>query len=239
MAAIGVSCQECGGLGLVRGNNGSRPCSCQIEVQARARIKRAGIPPGYSSATLASFQVAPHTAAAFTLAQRFVDEFIPGTFIPGLVFSGTTGTGKTHLAVAILRQLIEAKGIDGRFVDVREMLDRLRSSYNDDARESQEQILRPLMAADLVVIDDLGATRPTDWAFEVQELIIGGLYNRRVPTIVTTNFANLAAGAGQSSYERAARPETLGDRIGLRMYSRLQEMCVGVEMQGPDWRLKK
>jgi DNA replication protein DnaC len=125
-------------------------------------------------------------------------------------------------------------------VDLRELLDRLRSSYDERATENQAQIMRPIFAADLVVIDELGAARPTDWIFETQELLIGGLYNRMVPTVVTTNLPNLAAGAAAASgYERAARPETLGDRIGMRMFSRLQEMCRTVTMNGPDWRSKR
>ena len=157
-----------------------------------------------------------------------------------MLLTGSVGTGKTHLAVAALRVLVETRGVEGRFVDVRVLLDRLRSSYNDDAQESQEQILRPILKADLVVIDELGAARPSDWVFETLELLIGGLYNRVVPVIVTTNLPNLAAGAtakaNGNEYARAARPETLGDRIGARMWSRLQQMCASCEMIGPDWR---
>jgi len=235
-----ATCSQCHGLGLIRVGNASRACSCQFEAQARARIQKAGIPAGYQAAGLDNFECRPHTAAAWHMARRFCEEFLPGSkSATGLLLSGTTGTGKTHLAVGILRRLIEQKGIEGCFVDIREMLERLRSSYNDDARESQEQILRPLYWADLVVVDDLGASRPTDWAFETIELVIGGLYNRRVPLIVTTNLPNQGNGAGGTVYERAARPETLGDRIGARMFSRLQEMTVGVEMNGPDWRVSK
>jgi DNA replication protein DnaC len=210
-------------------------------------IARSRIPAGYLEASFQNFKKTETTTKAMMTSLQFVREFVPGLAANprtlGLMLTGSVGVGKTHLAAAALRQLIEEKGIYGRFVDVRELLDRLRSSYGDDAKESQAQILAPLLNADLVVIDELGAARPSDWVFETIELLIGGLYNRIVPVIVTTNLANLPAGGNvtnvQNEYARATRQETLGDRIGMRMWSRLQEMCVSVDMTGPDWRMKR
>jgi DNA replication protein DnaC len=203
-------------------------------------VKRARIPAGYELATLENFKPLPHNRQALGLARKFVADFTPGGKTAGLLLTGSVGTGKTHLAVGVLRKLAEVTGVEGRFVDVRELLDRLRSSYDASSFESQAGILKPILAADLVVVDELGAARPTDWSFETIELLIGGLYNRCVPIIVTTNFANLSAGgqaAGGNEYARAARQETLGDRIGTRMWSRLQQMCLSVDMSGPDWRM--
>jgi DNA replication protein DnaC len=154
------------------------------------------------------------------------------------MFTGTVGVGKTHLAAGLLRALIEQKGIEGRFVTVPDLLDRLRSSYQDGAGgDSQAQILRSVTCADFVVIDELGAARPTDWVFETIELLIGNLYNCARAVMVTTNLANAGPGsAAQNEYARAARQESLGDRIGARMWSRLQQMCVAIDMSGPDWR---
>jgi DNA replication protein DnaC len=212
-----------------------------MEQDTAARIRRAHLPAGYAQASFANFSPVPQFRTACLLASCYADEFPPLTKgeQPGLLFSGNVGTGKTHLAAAIV-QAIARRGFQPLFVDLRELLDRLRSSYDDSATESQAQIMRPIFAADLVVIDELGAARPTDWIFETQELLIGGLYNRMTPTLVTTNLPNLAAGAATSSgYERAARPETLGDRIGMRMFSRLQQMCRPIPMNGPDWRARK
>ena len=239
-----MTCEACGGMGLIKTETGSRTCDCQAAAGAAARIRRAHIPVGFASATLEGFRPAPHTSQALTAARTFAREFLPGMKscdTPGLLLTGSVGTGKTHLAVATLRAVIEEKGIDGQFVDVRELLDRLRSSYDEGSSQSQAQILKPIMSADLVVIDELGAARPSDWVFETIELLIGGLYNRMAPVIVTTNLPNLAAGAAAfgNSYARATRPETLGDRIGTRMFSRLQQMCLAIEMVGPDWRAKR
>jgi DNA replication protein DnaC len=240
------ACELCGGVGLVpaqvNGKPSSRPCECQQPAAAEARIARAGIPGGFAKASFKTFDSKPHNSRAIGVAWRFCEEFLPGKGQRnrGLLLTGSVGSGKTHLAVAAMRELVVNKGIEARFVLVPELLDRLRSSYDDDAGESQRKILRPIFEADLVVIDELGSSRPSDWVFETVELVIGGLYNRMGPVIVTTNFANL--GPGQSvtnvtnEYARAARPETLGDRIGARMWSRLQEMTVCVEIKGVDMR---
>jgi DNA replication protein DnaC len=239
-----MTCEKCQGIGLVPTATGSIECDCQTQARTAARLKRAHIPRGFENSSFFNFQKTAETARAIGTAWKFCEEFIPGNCgrIRGLLFSGSVGAGKTHLAVATLRQLIGSKGIDGYFVDVHELLDRLRSSYDTDNSDTQAGILRPIMTADLVVIDELGAERPTDWSFETLELVIGGLYNKTVPVIVTTNLENLGPGASRATstneYQRVMKQDTLGDRIGARMFSRLQQMCLPVEIKGPDWRAK-
>jgi DNA replication protein DnaC len=87
------------------------------------------------------------------------------------------------------------------------------------------------------VIDDLGAQKPNEWVWDTVALILNTRYNDKQTTIVTTNYADLSAGGGGlTDAERSAREQTLGDRIGDRMRSRLSEMCVAVEMKGEDFR---
>lgn len=240
-----AECPKCSGIGLVRtGPNSSAPCDCQLEKAAQGRLKRAGFPPNFQAiltrAPIDTFKITDDNRAARIAASRYCAEFLPKQTTTGLMFAGPVGTGKTHIAIAIAATLIQTRGIEAAFVDVRELLDRLRSSYDSDSADSQAKILKPILEADLVVIDELGAARPSDWVFETQELLIGQLYNRMTPVIVTTNLANLPAGGQEpSSYQRAARPDTLGDRIGSRMFSRLQQMCTTVVVNGPDWRAKK
>lgn len=237
-------CAQCGGLGLLRGEKGSYPCSCQLEKDRRARVKRIGIPATFAQATLESYIAGKHSFQAVTMARRYVEEFIPGQTHGGLLFHGSVGVGKTHLGIGILRRLAEEKGVEARIVDVRELLDRLRSSYderNQRSQESQAQILSPIFKADLILIDELGAAQPSDWVKETLELLIGTLYNQARPVIVTTNYANKPAGIGEgddNEYADLMRPRTLGDRIGTRMWSRLQQMCKVIEINGPDWRQK-
>lgn len=236
------SCDRCQDIGLIPTATGSRPCSCQTDQASRIRLNRAEIPERFHGCALENFRPDPQTSWALAAARRYVTDFLPGRAQPGagLLFTGNVGVGKTHLAAGILRALIDTKGIDGRFVTVAQLLEKLRASYGQDAGQSETQILKPILSADLVVIDELGASRPTEWVFDTVELLIGSLYNQSAAVIVTTNFPNLDAGAGQvqNEYSRAIRPETLGDRIGRRMWSRLQQMCAAVEMHGSDWRAK-
>ena len=82
-----------------------------------------------------------------------------------------------------------------------------------------------------------GAQKPNEWVWDPVALILNARYNDKQTTIITTNYPDLPAGGGaQSDVERAAREQTLGDRIGDRMRSRLAEMCVRVEMKGEDFR---
>jgi DNA replication protein DnaC len=87
---------------------------------------------------------------------------------------------------------------------------------------------------------ELGAAKPTDWVWDTVAHILNTRYNDRRTTILTTNYANLPPlGTGEGRGAKGVmREETLGDRITERMRSRLQEMCVVVEMQGEDFRQK-
>ena len=89
----------------------------------------------------------------------------------------------------------------------------------------------------MLVIDDLGAQKPNEWVWDTVALLLNARYNDRQSTIITTNYPDLPAGGGaKTEAERAAREQTLGDRIGDRMRSRLAEMCVKVDMTGKDFR---
>jgi DNA replication protein DnaC len=93
-----------------------------------------------------------------------------------------------------------------------------------------------------LVLDELGAAKPTDWVWDTVAHILNTRYNDRRTTIITTNYANVpplgAGGHEARSVRELTREETLGDRIGERMRSRLQEMCVVIEIHGEDFRQK-
>ena len=95
--------------------------------------------------------------------------------------------------------------------------------------------------AEVVLLDELGAVKPSEWVWDTVSLILNTRYNDNRTTIITTNFADEPAGSvarSLSPARAAAREETLGDRIGERMRSRLHEMCRIVKMDGPDFRQK-
>jgi DNA replication protein DnaC len=159
----------------------------------------------------------------------------------GLLLVGDVGVGKTHLAVGIIRELMEQKGVDCLFVDYRELLKKIQNSYNASVQTTELEVLRPVFDAEVLVLDELGAVKPTEWVWDTVSLILNTRYNDKRTTIITTNFPNAPSLESQeiTREQRAARKETLGDRIGERMRSRLQEMCQLVEMLGRDYRQRK
>ena len=130
--------------------------------------------------------------------------------------------GKTHLAVGMLQSLIAERGATGLFCDYRELLKEVQNSYNSNVAATELEVLKPVFAAEVLVLDEIGASKPTEWVWDT------------VAHILNSPTAETATGMARSSM----REETLGDRIGERMRSRLQEMCAVVEMQGEDFRQK-
>lgn len=240
-------CGICGGVGLVRvmsadGRWVSRPCECQEMQREQRRLAAAHIPERYRHCSLDTFETSfngadPSLERAFTTARRFVDEFPVDTAGKGLLFVGWMGTGKTHLAVGVLRRLVREKGARGLFCDYRELLKSIQNSYNPQVATTELELLKPIFAAEVLVLDDLGAQKPNEWVWDTVALILNSRYNDKLSTIITTNYPDQPAASGNlSDTERAARDLTLGDRIGDRMRSRLAEMCIPVDMKGKDFR---
>jgi DNA replication protein DnaC len=168
-------------------------------------------------------------------AGRFVEEYpVEST---GLLLIGPVGVGKTHLAVGIIRELIQQKSIGCLFYDYRELLKEIQNSYNPSVSATELSILRPVFEAEVLVLDELGAIKPTDWVWDTVSHILNTRYNHKRTTIITTNYPDEAEASEElDATRRAARNLTLGDRIGERMRSRLHEMCRVVRMEGSDFR---
>jgi DNA replication protein DnaC len=242
-------CPLCAGSGWkpVPGapERGVTRCDCQLRARGGAMIAAARIPKRYEHCELSNFTTDfPGADRSIELAQisalRFVQEFDPRNGA-GLLLVGGIGTGKTHLAVGILKELIATRGSACLFCDYRDLLKQIQNSYNDSVKATELQVLRPVFEAEVLLLDELGAVKPSEWVWDTVSLILNTRYNDNRTTIITTNFADEpAVGVARSlSPARAAtREETLGDRIGERMRSRLHEMCRIVKMDGPDFRQK-
>ena len=220
-------------------------CDCQLRARTHTLLAAARIPRRYEHCELTNYDTDfpgahPSLEEAHFIASSFAKKCDPRGD-KGLLIIGKIGTGKTHLAVGIMKELILSRGISCLFYDYRELLKEIQNSYNATVQTTELDVLRPVFETDVLVLDELGAVKPTEWVWDTVSLILNTRYNDNRTTIITTNFDDQpAAGAsGSISPARAAtRGETLGDRIGERMRSRLHEMCRIITLDGTDFRQK-
>lgn len=228
-----LECELCGDTGfrLVGSASERRAfrCECSLRQRNARWLAEAAIPWRYRDATLANYDCSgprePLTSPCLW-AKAFVESY-PCEGERGAVLIGNCGTGKTHLSVGILKALI-AKGFAGRFCDYVSLLLELRRSYDPASDGSETATLQPLLEVPVLVLDDLGATRISEWTLDTVMLLLNTRYLRGATTLITTNYPQTAE----------QREETLADRIGARSVSRLREMCRFVPMDGPDYRMK-
>lgn len=237
-------CPVCGGSGWKPISSDRRVvrCECRLKARAESLLTSARIPRRYEHCELSNFEFdGPHRhlASARMAACKFVEEYpLDST---GLLLIGSVGVGKTHLAVGIIKELVLSKAIPCLFYDYRELLKEIQNCYNDSVKATELEVLRPVFETEILVLDELGAVKPTEWVWDTVSLILNTRYNDSRTTIITTNYEDHAPRDlnGSSEFaraQRAARGETLGDRIGERMRSRLHEMCRIVKMEGADFR---
>ena len=201
-------------------------CDCWRADVGRHRLADANIPKRYLHCTLENFTAYNESLGqAVVKARRVADSFPVNS--RGLLLEGQPGVGKTHLAVAVLKQVIESSGARGLFYDTRDLLRLIRSTYDPSTRTTELEILQPVMTADLLVLDDLGAEKTSEWVEETMNLIVNTRYNERRLTLFTSNYQDIPDDT---------EPNSLIFRIGHRMRSRLHEMCEFLEMDGADYR---
>jgi DNA replication protein DnaC len=226
-----MSCPLCEGTGWrpvdVDGVRRVERCECWRSTLVDRLLADANIPPRYRACDLENFREYNDSLnRAVRAAKRFVASF-PGDIDRGLFLIGHPGVGKTHLAVAVLKHCIREKGARGVYYDTRELLKLIRSTYNPLVQTAEMDVLRPVMQADLLVLDDLGAEKTSEWVEETLNLIVNTRYNERRVTLFTSNY---------EIKEDITDPDSLAVRVGFRMWSRLHEMCEFMRLDGVDYR---
>ena len=234
------------------------PCDCTTSDKPDRALARARVPERYRHCDFENFEtdndienVAREQLQAWnrSLAQaklvvrRFAEEFPAGSE-NGLLLMGSCGAGKTHLAVSALKQIVQ-RGHSGVFYDYRELLKEIQDSYNAESDSTEMSVLEPVLKAELLVLDDVGSSKPSLWALETVGHVLNTRYNEKRVTLLTTNYLDTDSAGGTAVVGASPRvagmrapsiDDSLTERVGKRIRSRLYEMCRTVEISAPDYR---
>lgn len=264
------TCPKCGGRGwIIKADGGAGTavrCDCSKRDLVDAYLAQSGIPERYRDCRLSNFNTrsskkssAEQLLAALRQSEQYVDDFIGdegGRFTDtGLIFIGPPGTGKTHLAAAVLHALIDRYGVKGYFIDFTTLLRQIQATFDPSTTGSAHTVLKPIFAAEVLVLDELGAQKPSDWVQQTLYDIINTRYTSRRPTIFTTNYrlgaeppVDPAARARNSSHQAKrgsiSDPTStnshshLSNRISPSLESRIHEMARPIRLDVDDYRLR-
>jgi len=233
------ACPRCSSTGfeLVHSQDGvprARRCRCLAAGRTEQLYGESRIPRRYRKCSFDSFaELNPSLALAKAQVKSFVDGY--PIHDRGLLLLGACGVGKTHLAASALSSLIRDKGVRGLFYDFRDLLKEIQSSYDSVSQVTEMGVLQPIFGAEVMVLDDLGAAKMTDWVRDTLSYIMNVRYNERRVTLLTSNLDDEALGSKVVDERVRERPD-LRAQIGDALRSRLYEMCDVVKLEGDDFR---
>jgi len=231
LESTATACPHCAGTGYVildspAGFSRATECACRRSDRSNALTGQSRIPRRFLRCEFENYDgISPRQQLAKQQVERYAREYPLPEY--GLLLMGEPGVGKTHLVVALVNYLIREKGVPCLFYDFQDLLKEIQNSYNSDSGTSELAVLQPIFTAEILVLDDLGARKPSAWVADTLSHIISTRYNQVRTTLFTTNFL-----------DQPARKEdpTLTDRISERVRSRLHEMCRTVDISGVDYR---
>jgi DNA replication protein DnaC len=237
--SVPAVCGKCQGTGWLLedagGSQVAKRCICFGDRVKQALVDQANIPRRYLSCTLDNFEVHNDSHRdALKISRQFVKNY-PAQEV-GLVFIGPCGVGKTHLAVAIIQELIRTKDAACIFYDFRDLIREIQSTFTPESTLSESDVLSPVFSSEVLVLDELGAKRTSAWVEETVFYIINHRYNHKKMTLFTTNYPDTEESEDKRDSFYKKGDESLIDRIGVRLRSRIYEMCKVVEMWGDDYR---
>ncbi len=236
-----TTCARCQGTGwiIATGDKGpvAKRCGCYHERQAAVLIEKANIPKRYKDCSLGNFEIHQNNDShkdALAISKKFVKNY-PAQDV-GLLLIGPCGVGKTHLAIGIIQELIAKKNVPCVFYDFRDLIREIQNTFAPESALTESDVLAPVFHSDVLVLDELGAKRTTAWVEETVFYIINHRYNHKKTTIFTSNYPDTEEKEDNrdSFYKKGG--DSLVDRIGIRLRSRVYEMCKIVEMWGDDYR---
>jgi len=136
-----------------------------------------------------------------------------------------------------LRELATTHGVVGQFWDYHELLREIRNSYDPSTSFTEYEVLEPIISMPVLLLDDLGAWKMTDWMNDTLFYVLNKRYLATRPTLITTNYPDREPSARElAEADTTLRREYLIDRIGLRLRSRLLEACAVIRLEGQDVR---
>jgi len=258
-----ANCARCRGERFVLAEEGGYtvavPCDCARLATNVQLYNDTGIPGGYARKHLSggthnaamarqrglkldydAFQDRENPSLRHALARvRDYERTFTDSERRGLVLIGGFGLGKTHLVCALLARLTLRHGVSCRFADYHELTSRIRSTFDGNSEETESAIIEPLIKTQILVIDDIGKAQASAWALSVLDQIVTRRYNARRIIFATTNYALEGDKRDLEPNARRRRDlsESLEERIGERLVSRLRATCDFLTLEGSDYRV--